>query len=162
LIIRDATVSDLSELTTIYNQAVVSTAATFDIEVQTVAQRSEWFSHYDGKYPLIVAEISEHVVGYCSLSRYRTKPAYDHTVESSVYVDAAFHGRGIGRELMLEALHRASQIGYHAVIAGITQGNDASVRLHTSLGFVHVGRLREVGRKFDQWQDVNFYELVLT
>ncbi|MDA8346398.1 MAG: GNAT family N-acetyltransferase [Thermaerobacter sp.] len=162
MIIRDATVLDLSDLTRTYNQAVLSTAATLDVEAQTLEQRSEWFSHYGDKYPLLVAEISGRVVGYCSISRYRTKPGYDRTVESSVYVDAAFHGRGIGRELMREALHRASDIGYHVVIAGITEGNDASVRLHASLGFQHVGRLREVGRKFDQWQDVNFYELVLT
>ncbi len=162
MIIRDSTVLDLPDLTQIYNLAVLSSTATFDIEPQTLEQRSEWFSHYDDKYPLIVAEITERVIGYCSLSRYRTKPAYDRTVESSVYVDPLFHGRGIGKELMREVLRRASEIGYHVVIAGITEGNDASVRLHTSLGFQHVGRLREVGRKFDQWQDVNFYELVLT
>jgi len=62
---------------------------------------------------------------------------------------------------MREALRRASAGGFHAVLAGITGGNEASTRLHIALGFRHVGQLREVGRKFGTWQDVHFYELLL-
>ena len=161
MIIRDAKPTDLTDLTRIYNQSVLTSAATFDIQSQTVEQRKEWFCHYGGMHPLIVAESDGRVLGYCSLSRYRPKAAYDRTVESSVYVDSAFQGQGIGKALMREALTRASQLGHHVVIAGITEGNAASERLHTSLGFERVGKLREVGRKFGLWHDVHFYQLVL-
>lgn len=161
LVIRDAISNDIPDLTRVYNQAVVTSSATFDLRPQTIEERTEWFSHYGGMHPLIVAESDGKVVGYCSLSRFRPKPAYDLTVESSVYVDNTCHGLGIGKALMREALARARQLGHHVVIAGITSGNEASVHLHESLGFRRVGQLREVGRKFDRWHDVHFYQLLL-
>jgi L-amino acid N-acyltransferase len=159
--IRDAELDDLPKLLEIYNFSVRTSAATFDLEEQTLEQRTEWFSHYGGKYPLIVAIIDDVVVGYSSLSRFRSKPAYEKSVESSVYVDESFYGQGIGKRLMHEILHRARQIGYHTVIAGITGGNEASVRLHMGLGFQFVGCFKEVGYKFGQWQEVHFYQLLI-
>ena len=161
LSIRDANVADLPTLLAIYNHSVRLSTATFDLVDQTIEERREWFSHYGGKHPLIVDEIDGQVAGYCSLSRYRHKPAYDHTVESSVYVDERFQRRGIGGALMQEVLRRASDLRHHVVVAGITGGNDASVRLHLNLGFQYVGCFREVGFKFGQWQDVHFYQLIL-
>jgi L-amino acid N-acyltransferase len=162
VIIRDAKIDDLPRLLEIYNQAVRNSAATFDLEEPTLEQRREWFSHYGGNYPLLVAEIDGVPVGYCCLSRFRDKPAYSKTVESSVYVDEAYHGRGIGTALMKEILQRAADIGYHVVVAGITGGNDASVRLHVALGFQYIGCFKEVGFKFDKWQDVHFYQRFLS
>lgn len=159
--IREAELDDLPRLLEIYNFSVKTSAATFDLEEQTLEQRTEWFSHYGGKYPLIVAIIDDVVVGYCSLSRFRSKPAYEKSVESSVYIDESFHGQGIGKRLMHEILHRAREIGYHTVIAGITGGNEASVKLHVGLGFQLVGCFKEVGFKFGQWQEVHFYQLLL-
>lgn len=135
--------------------------ATFDLDEFTLDERREWFSHYGGHYPLIVAEQDGVIAGYASLSRYREKAAYDRTVESSVYVHPKFHGQGIGKALMVDILERAKTCGHHVVIAGITSGNEASVRLHEGLGFQFVGRFREVGHKFGQWQDVDFYQLIL-
>jgi phosphinothricin acetyltransferase len=110
---------------------------------------------------LIVAEADGRVAGYASLSVFRTKPAYAGTAESSVYVDRCCQRRGIGKALMEDLLKLAGDLGYHAVVTGITGGNEASVRLHLELGFTYVGRFREVGRKFGQWQDVDFYQLIL-
>jgi len=110
---------------------------------------------------LIVGEINGDVVGYCSLSRFRDKPAYAKTVESSVYVASEFQGRGIGTLLMREIIRRAMELGYHTIIAGIAAGNESSVKLHTSLGFQYIGSFKEVGFKFGKWQDVLFYQLHL-
>jgi L-amino acid N-acyltransferase len=159
--IRNAELADLPRLLEIYNYSVRTSAATFDLEEQTFSQRAEWFSHYGEKHPLLVALVDGVVAGYSSLSRFRTKPAYDKTVESSVYVDRAYHGQGIGKKLMVEILQRATELGHHTVIAGITGGNEASVRLHISLGFQFIGCFREVGFKFGEWQDVHFYQLFL-
>ena len=103
---------------------VRSSAATFDLEEQTFEQRRLWFKERGERYPLIVAELEGTVIGYCSLSRFRDKPAYWITAESSVYVDGPQQGRGIGRVFMEEILRQASKISYHAVIAGIAGDNE--------------------------------------
>lgn len=159
--IREALVSDLPRMLEIYNHVVRTSAATFDLEDQTMEQRSTWFLEHDKNYPLIVGELGGIVVGYCSLSHFRDKPGYAKTVESSIYVDKRFQGLGIGKKLVTEILRRAHVLGYHVVIAGIAGGNDASVHLHESLGFEYVGCFKEVGHKFGKWQDVLFYQLQL-
>ncbi|GIP39005.1 N-acetyltransferase [Paenibacillus sp. J31TS4] len=161
LTIREAAQEDLPALLAIYNYAIVHTTATFDLEEQTLEEREEWFSHYGGVHPLIVAELDGQVAGYGSLSPFRSKPAYARTVENSVYIDPAFFGQGIGARLLEELLVRARALGHHAVLAGITGGNTASIRLHEKFGFRHVGTFPEVGFKFGAWQDVSFYQLVL-
>lgn len=159
--IREAVIEDLPNLLMIYNHAVRTSAATFDLEEWTLEERREWFSHYGGPYPLIVAVVDGVVVGYSSLSPFRQKAAYAKTVEISVYIDPKFWGRGIGKILMEEILKRAKELQYHIVISGITAGNDASVKLHEKFGFSYIGTFHEVGWKFNKWQDVMFYELIL-
>ncbi len=159
--IRDAVINDLPDILNIYNRAVLTSAATFDIEEQTIEQRMAWFSRHGGKYPLIVAEKEGHVAGYCCLSPFREKPAYAKTVESSVYIEEPYWGQGIGKALMTEILRRAAEIGHHSVIAAITGSNEASIRLHLKLGFKLAGCLREAGYKFGAWHDVHYYQLLL-
>lgn len=161
MLIRNAVVTDLPCIVDIYNQSVQSSAATLDLEETTVESRQEWFSHYGGRYPLIVAEEDGIVIGYCSLSKFRDKEGYHRTVESSVYLHEAHMGKGLGRALMTEMLNRAKDLHHHVVVAGITGGNEVSVRLHTALGFTFVGCFREVGDKFNQWQDVHFYQRII-
>lgn len=86
---------------------------------------------------------------------------YRHTVENTVYVRDGHHRRGVGRTLLGDLLARAHAAGHHAVIAGISADQVGSILLHESLGFVHVGRLREVGRKFDRWLDLLFLQKML-
>jgi phosphinothricin acetyltransferase len=160
--VRDAQHKDLLQILNIYNAFVVSSDATFDLEPLTLEQRLEWFrQHHPQTYPILVATEEDRVVGYACLSPFRDKPAYRKSVEVSVYVDSDYHGRGIGKTLLEAILKRAAEIGYHTVIAGITGGNEASIRLHEKFGFQHVGRFREVGFKFGRWCDVHFYQLML-
>ncbi|KEO80886.1 GNAT family N-acetyltransferase [Tumebacillus flagellatus] len=159
--IRNARIEDLPALLSIYNRAVETTTATFDLERQTYEEREVWFHKYDEKYPLIVAEVDGQVAGYGSLSKFRDKQAYSKSVENSVYIDERFQRRGIGRALLEELVNRARHIGYHTIIAGITAGNEGSVKLHEAFGFELCGVFRQVGYKFDAWQDVEFYQLML-
>lgn len=159
--IRDAVLGDLPSMLRIYNHAITHLVATFDLEPQTIAQREVWFHKHNKNHPLIVAEWEQEVVGYCCLSTFREKPAYNQTVELSVYIDAEQRGRGIGTALLSEILQRAKQLGYHTVISGIVGGNEASVKLHEKFGFTLAGRFQEVGFKFGEWHDVYFYQLLL-
>jgi L-amino acid N-acyltransferase YncA len=160
--IRDATREDLPALLEIYNQAVLTSPATFDLEAQTLSQRRKWFSEHGGSLPLVVAETRGRVIGYASLSKFRSRPGYSKSVEDSIYVHAEFRGAGVGKALLEEIVARAAKLGYHTVIAGIVPPNEASVRLHEGLGFAKVGHFREVGFKFSSWQDVTFYQLFLS
>ncbi|MGZ4032322.1 MAG: N-acetyltransferase family protein [Tumebacillaceae bacterium] len=159
--VREARIEDLPALLRIYNWAVRNTTATFDLEEQTLEQRAQWFSHYGGKHPLLVAEEEGRVIGYSSLSKFRDKQAYGRSVESSVYIDHESHGKGVGKLLLAAILQRAEELDYHTVIAGITAGNESSVKLHAKFGFEQVGVFKQVGYKFDAWQDVHFYQLFL-
>ncbi|MBE3554017.1 MAG: N-acetyltransferase [Thermicanus sp.] len=160
-ILRDTHPADLPDLLRIYNWAVLHTTATFDLEEQTLEQRTAWFSKYGKNYPLIVAEEDGKVVGYSCISPFREKPAYAKTVELSVYIDKNYWGKGIGKLLVGEIITRARQLGYHTILAGITGDNETSIKLHERFGFRLVARFAEVGYKFGAWRDVLFYQLML-
>jgi L-amino acid N-acyltransferase YncA len=162
VMIRNAKFEDLPGILRIYNYVVKTSAATFDLKEQTIEERRNWFFEHGERYPLIVAEQNGQVIGYSSLSKFRDKPGYNRTVESSVYVEERFQGMGIGKRLMREILDRAVGLGYHVVIAGIAGGNERSERLHLSLGFQCIGFFKEVGFKFGSWQDVSFYRKQLS
>ncbi len=159
--IRDAVAEDLPEILAIYNVAVRTTTATFDLEEQTLADRLTWFQQFGEKYPLIVAEDEKEVLGYCSLSPFHKKAAYKNTCEISIYLSGKHRGAGIGSLLMKEIINRAKKHGFHSIIALITAGNAASVKLHKKFGFQFAGRLKEAGFKFGQWLDVDYYQLIL-
>lgn len=159
--IRKAKASDLPRLTDIYNWAVENTTASFDINAQTLEQRTVWFSQHDDRHPLIVCEIDGYVVGYASLSEYRSKEGYKNTCELSVYIDPQFQGRGIGKELMRCVIELGRDIGFHAIMSGITSENDISIRMHQMFGFALCGNMKEVGFKFNRYLDCLFYQLII-
>ncbi|WP_243297991.1 GNAT family N-acetyltransferase [Bacillus litorisediminis] len=160
--IREAVLNDLPAMLEIYNEAVRTLTATFDLEEQTLEERTLWFEKFNERYPLIVAELNGEVVGYSSLSKFREKPAYSQSTELSIYISSKHRGYGIGSALMKEILRRAKKLGYHTVIAGITAGNEESIKLHEKFGFEYMGRFKEVGYKFGEWQDVLNYQYMIT
>nr|WP_219995052.1 GNAT family N-acetyltransferase [Terrilactibacillus laevilacticus] len=159
--IRDAVLDDLPAMLSIYNDAIVKLTSTFDLDKQTYEQRKIWFDHHGDRFPLIVAEINDEVVGYCSLSPYRQKLAYAQTVELSIYVSESYRRQGIGKALMSEILQRAHELGYHTVISGIVGGNMGSIQLHERFGFIYIGCFKEVGYKFNAYRDVHFYQYMI-
>jgi phosphinothricin acetyltransferase len=110
---------------------------------------------------VLVAEDRGEVVGFASFSPYRDRPAYSTTVEDSVYVRRDQQGKGVGRLLLTELVALATSHGFHAMMARVVGGHDASIALHRSLGFEVVGTEREIGRKFGRWLDVEVMELLL-
>jgi len=161
ILLRDANSDDMPSMLEIFNEAVLNSTATFEHNPQTLEQRMKWFSNHSGRFPIVVAEVQGRVVGYCSLSSFRGSSGYASTAESSVYVHRDFRERGIGSTLMHEILHRARQLGYHAIVACIGGENDRSIKLHEKLGFKFSGRLEQVGHKFGRWQDDVFYVLII-
>jgi phosphinothricin acetyltransferase len=163
MIVREAEDSDLEAVRRIYNDAVAHTTAIWN-EVQVdLDDRRRWAGARRALgYPVLVAIVDGEVAGYGSFGDFRAFDGYRHTCEHSVYVDGRFRRRGVARALVEALVERARGLGKHAMIAGIEAGNAASIALHAGLGFVEVGRLPEVGRKFDRWLDLVFLEKILT
>jgi len=160
LTIREAKLPDLGAITEIYNEAILKTVATFDTQTKTVEEQKSWFAEHGSKYPMLVAEQDGYVVGWASLSMWSDRCAYSDTAEGSLYVKEEYQGKGIGRKL-LEAIIRAGQkAGLHTVVARITGGNEASIHLCESVGFEHIGVMKEVGRKFGKLLDVNLMQKI--
>lgn len=163
MIIRWSELKDLERMVEIYNYEIVHGTASFAIPTTTVERRKKWFEEHDRDiHPLIVAEEDGKVIGYASLSAYRSEEAYDATAELSIYIDSDYRGRRVGEALVTNLLKLARDKGrIHAVLSVITGDNQASIRLHEKLGFTCCERLKEVGYKFGRWLDTVTYELIL-
>ena len=159
--IRRAVTDDVPAITAIYNDAVLTTTATFDTEPKSIEERTAWLSAHDERHPVLVAVIGSDVVGWACLSKWSDRPAYNGTAETSFYVAAEHRGRGIGRRLKEAIIAESRRLGYHTLIARVAEGSEASRHLNDSAGFAHVGTLREVGRKFGRWLDVDVMQLML-
>ncbi|GBF59240.1 L-methionine sulfoximine/L-methionine sulfone acetyltransferase [Candidatus Phycosocius bacilliformis] len=155
--LRPATLDDAAAIQAIYAHHVKTGTGTFEIEppslsemtarmVKIAARGSPWLVACDG---------TGHVLGYAYAGPFRERPAYDCTVEDSVYVAQNAMGHGIGRALLSELIQQCTAKGYSQMLAVIGDSdNHASISLHRAMGFAHVGVLRHVGQKFGRELDV--------
>ena len=154
-LIRTAKVKDIVSIQSIYAIEVREHTATFEITPPDIEEMTlRWRHITDMGLPYLVAEFDGDVVGYAYASSYRSRPAYSHTVEDSVYVAREKHRQGLGRSLLTELIHCCRDLGKRQMIAIIGDSrHNASIRLHEKAGFRHVGTLEQVGWKLDQWID---------
>jgi len=158
--VRPAQVADLPAIEAIYAAAAAGSSATFDLEAKPHAwwQAALAASEAEPGRELPVAFAGDEVLGYAKSAEHREKAAYASTVEVSIYVAAAHRGRGVGSALYTELLKRLDASGLRMVVAGVTQPNDASDRLHRAHGFTEVGLFHGVGVKAGRAWDVRWYE----
>jgi phosphinothricin acetyltransferase len=161
LLIRKAEPGDVEAIAEIYNEAILTTTATFDLEPKTIADRQEWLASHDERHPVIVAVVEGGVVGWACLTQWSDRPAYDDTAETSFYVHSAFRGQGIGRRLKAAIIEEARRLRFHSLIARVAEESGASYHLNESIGFAYVGTLKEVGRKFGRLLDVHIFQMML-
>ena len=159
--IRRATRDDLPAITNIYNEAILTTTASFDTEPKTVEERVPWFELHGDRHPILVAIQNGDVVGWASLTRWSERRAYDETAETSFYVASGSRGQGVGRRLKSAIVEEAQRLGYHTLIARVAQDSEASLHLNEAFGFTLVGTLKEVGRKFGRRLDVHILQKML-
>jgi len=160
MFIRDGRESDLDPLTRIYNHYVTTTHTTFDLQPFETSGRKPWFDQFgtDGRVRLLVLEVDGGAAGYACSTPFKQKPAYRVSVETSVYLDPDHVGKGAGSLLLSTLLDTLREESVHGAYAGIALPNEASERLHEKLGYRRIGVLTEVGRKFDRFWDVAWYE----
>jgi L-amino acid N-acyltransferase YncA len=159
--VRLARQEDIEAIRAIYNEEVLGSTVTFDLRPRTTEEQRAWMARHQGAHPAVVAVEGHTVVGFGSLSPFRDRAAYATTVEDSLYVDAAWRGKGVGRLLLDELVALAVARGFHTVIARVSGDNEPSIALHRRCGFAPVGVEREVGRKFGQWIDVAVLQRML-
>jgi phosphinothricin acetyltransferase len=159
--VRAARIEDLPALTDIYNHYIVHTAITFDLQTFTAATRRGWFDDHSetGPHRLLVASNAEgKCLAYASSSRWRPKPAYNTTVEVSVYCRPDAVGRGCGTALYRALFSALEREDVRTIVAGVSLPNPASLSFHEKFGFRPVGVFHAVGRKFDRFWDVAWFE----
>lgn len=162
MLVRLATLDDAEAIREIYNLEVTTSTATFDLVPRTLEEQRSWQAARSGVHAVLVADADRDVLGFGSLSPWRDRPAYATTVEDSVYVHRAHHGKGVGTAILTELVRIATAHGFHACMARIVGGHEASIALHRSCGFDVVGTEREVGRKLNRWLDVVLMERMLS
>lgn len=164
--IRTFEARDVGPACRITNHFIEHTAVHFGASPISEAEfAAAWHAGLD-THPWLAAEIDADdgqtsFVGYAKAGPWRARDAYARTAEVSIYLDPAHVGRGGGTALYAELLARLRSAGFHVAVAGATLPNDASARLHERFGFEYVGTFRQVGRKFDRWHDVGWWQLVL-
>jgi phosphinothricin acetyltransferase len=160
--IRPGVIADLPQLTAIYNHYIVHTSITFDTQPFTPGERQGWFDEHtrgSTRIRLLVATDEQgKIAGYATTSRFRPKAAYDTTVEASVYCGPDYVGQGLGSSLYAGLFRSLLDQDINRIVAGVTLPNDASLALHRRFGFRPVGVFAAVGRKFDKYWDVAWFE----
>lgn len=147
----------------IFNHEIVHTTALYEETPRSPANMADWFAgKVAGAWPVIVAEDDTGaLLGFASYGTYRAFPAFEHTVEHSVYVATGQQRRGVGRALMQQLMALAREDQIHVMVGAIDSENLASIALHEHLGFDRVGHLRETGRKFGRWLDLLLYQRII-
>jgi phosphinothricin acetyltransferase len=161
--IRPAILADAEQVAAIYNYYIATSHATFELDpVSTAEIENRMRQTISASYPFMVCEDNDQVVGYAYAQPFKSRAAYRHSIEVSVYIKNAFEGKGIGKLLYDKLFPEIFKGDYHAIIAGISLPNEASVRLHEKYGFEKVAHFREVGFKFGRWIDVGYWELLIS
>ena len=154
---------DIESINKLYNHYISETAFTFDIKEKKYEEKKEWAKTFsnEGPHQCLVAYENDNLIGFVSSRPFREKEAYFSSVETSIYIDQIYIGKGYGQDLMKELLKRITKFGVIRAYAFITKPNEMSEKLHNSIGFKHIGTLNNVGKKFEKYWDVGVFELPL-
>jgi phosphinothricin acetyltransferase len=147
----------------IFNEAIVNSTALYDYSPRAPQSMVTWFAtKRTHGFPVIGLEDEAGVLlGFASYGTFRAWPAYKYSVEHSIYIHHAHRGKGLGRMLLGAIVEAAREREVHTLIGGIDAANQASIALHTSMGFEPAGTIRQAGFKFGRWLDLAFYQRIL-
>lgn len=159
--IRSVRTSDAAAVSSIYNEYIKTSAATFEEDPVPAEAMAGRIKSVTRNFPWLVMEEDGAVVGYTYARKWRDRAAYRYTVETGTYLDPRFTGKGIGTKLKKALLDELKARGFHTVISGISLPNPASVALCENFGFKKVAHFSEVGHKFGKWIDVGYWQLKL-
>ena len=158
--IRKVELEDAGQIAEIYNYYILQTHHTFETEALSAEEMRERISETSENYPYLVAEVEGEIQGYVYATQFKLRQAYKHSVEASIYVRNQSKQKGIGSELYEQFLEELKETDVHALMAGISLPNEASVKFHEKQGYEKVAHFKEVGYKLGRWVDVGFWEML--
>ncbi len=163
--IRFATPADAEALVAIYAPYILKTAITYEYEIPSAAEFARRIETYSAKYPYLVAELDGTPVGYAYACPLGSRPAFDWSVETAIYIREDCKGLGIGKALYekLEAILKTMGIRtVTAAVASVSHDDpyltNASIRFHLRMGYTPVGTFHNAGCKFGRWYDLTWLE----
>ncbi|MBU2019629.1 MAG: GNAT family N-acetyltransferase [Bacteroidetes bacterium] len=163
MVYREAKETDLPFILELMNWAIVNTTSIYDYDIRNEVYVEEWFKlKKNYGFPILVLEVDNVSAGFASYGTFRAWDGFHRTVEHSIYLSPKFQGLGLGEGLLNEISSVAKNQGLHAIIGGVDGSNQNSIRLHEKCGFVEVGRLPQVGFKFERYLDLVFMQKLLS
>ncbi len=159
--IRSVYTEDAEAVCSIYNHYVKNTIITFEENPVSKEEMKDRIAKATVSLPWVVWEDNEEIKGYAYARKWKIRSAYRFSVESSIYLQPDFIGKGAGRILYEALISELRNLSLHSVIGGIALPNESSVALHERLGFAKVAHFKEVGWKYGRWIDVGYWELLL-
>jgi phosphinothricin acetyltransferase len=158
---RPCTTADAEAIAAIYNSYVRETVITFEETPVSAAEMAQRITDTTARFPWLVWDDGGAVVGWAYATAWKARSAYRFSVETTVYVAASHQGRGIGAALYGALIEDLRAHNLHSAVGGIALPNPASIALHEKFGFKKIAHFAEVGRKFDRWIDVGYWQLIL-
>lgn len=163
--IREARLEDAKRLVEIYSYYVENTAVSFEYKVPTVEEFERRIETIKKRYPYLVCEDEGKVVGYAYADMYGVREAFNWSATTSIYIDKDYRRKGIG-SLLYDALEKAAKergiVNLFAVVAYADKEDENlskdSSKFHTQYGYEEVGRMKSIGKKFDKWYDLIYYQ----
>jgi phosphinothricin acetyltransferase len=159
--IRQVKDSDAEAMCCIYNKYITGTRITFEETPLRAGEMVSRIKNITQNYPWLVYEDNGKIIGYTYASRWKDRSAYRYSVETGIYIDSDYLGKGIGSLLKAELLKALKEKSIHSVLCGIALPNQASIALCEKYGFKKIAHFKEVGYKLDEWVDVGYWELIL-
>lgn len=160
--IRIATPKDSAALIAIYAPYVTNTTISFEYEVPSIEEFAERIENTLEKYPYLVLEENDEIIGYAYASTYNKRTAYNWACEISIYIRQDNQSRGAGTLLYLTLEDILKQQHIATIVSCITEGNQKSEIFHQKHGFKIVASFNNIGYKFDKWHDVIWMQKDLT
>lgn len=166
--LRPASVDDAETLVGIYSYYVTNTAVTYEWDVPTVEEFRNRIKNVTAKFPYIVAEVDDEIVGYAYANTFRSRIAYSWTVETSIYVKKDCRRGGIGKALLTDLetkLKEQNILNVYAVISSIEKEDEYlthdSIKFHDKMGYKKVSEWHQCGYKFKRWYNIVIMEKML-
>lgn len=152
---RDADLEDLSVIVDIYNSTIPSRMVTADTEPITVNDRLQWFEeHSPTKRPLWVVEYENEICGWVSLQSFYGRPAYDATVEVSIYFHSDYRGKGLGKMALNKVIEECPKLEIDTLLGFVFAHNEPSIQLFSSFDFEQWAFFPEVAKLDSEKRDL--------
>ncbi len=160
--IRIASLSDIEQITDIYNQGIQDRIATLEANTKSVGEMVEWLSSRSPRHKVLVMEDEKKSIkGWASLNVFNTRECYQGVADLSIYIRREERGKGLGKQLLLALMEVARQVGFYKMVLTTLAVNSTGHRLYYSVGFRKVGTYVKQGMLDGKWVDVHVMEKFL-